>query len=208
MKKIIAVVFALALVLAGTTAASAQEDSKFSLAPSAGLSLPLGDFGDLFNLGFNAGIEADFNVAKDFYVFADVRGNFFSLDIEGFGLPDSAKVSGGTESIVAIFVGGKYVFPMPGNVKIYALGGAGLCALSTADITADYTLTYWWGTEHIHETYSFEGETDMGIMFGMGAVFGLRPNMNVFAEFRFVDIFTEGSATQYFPVMVGVSFKL
>jgi opacity protein-like surface antigen len=208
MKKIIAVVFALALVMAGSTAASAQDASKFSLAPGAGISLPLGDFGDLYNLGFNAGLEADYSVAKDFYLFADVRGNFFSLDITGFGLPKTAKVSGGAESIVTIFVGGKYVFPMPGSVKIYALGGAGLCALSTSDLKADYTVTYWWGTEHIQATYTFDSETDMGITFGMGALYNLKPNLNLFVEFRFVDIFTKGSATQFFPVVAGVSVRV
>jgi opacity protein-like surface antigen len=208
MRKSIGLLLALALWAGISGPAWAQGDSKFSLAPGAGIALPVGGFGDAYNMGLHVGAGVDVNLAKNFYLFGDLRYLFFSPDIAGWDFPSSAKISGGQSGIFSIFTGGKYLAPMSGKLKIYGLAGLGLCFLSTSDLTADYTIVTPWSTTTVHATFMFDSETAFGLLFGGGLVYELKPSLGLFAEIRFVNIFTESESTQILPLVVGAVIRL
>lgn len=209
MKKRSWAVFLPVFLLAISSVGWAQENSKFSLAPGAGVSLPLGNFADAYNLGFNLGATLNVNLAGNFYLFGDLRYSFFSPDTKGWGYPANATISGGQESIFSIFAGGKYLFPMQGKVKVYGLAGLGLCMVSTSDLTADYTIVTSWYKATVHEEISFNNSAaDFGLLFGGGLVYKLKPHLDLFGEIRFVNIFTEGESTQMMPIIIGVLIRL
>jgi opacity protein-like surface antigen len=187
----------------------AQDTSKFNLAVGTGIALPIGEFADVYNLGFHIGGTFDVKVAKNILLFGDLRYSSFSAGTEGWGFPSNATIKGGTFMPFSIFAGAKYIFlPPPSKINVYGCAGIGLCMLSTSDLTAHYIIHTTWYTADVTSTTQFKSETDFALLFGGGAVYQLSPKLGLFGEIRYVSIFSEGESTQFIPIILGVLIRL
>ena len=171
----------LALMLATTVAAtdaSAQGRASFML--GGGLTLPLGDFGDVAKLGWHGlgGVEfAIPNAPVGIRIDGMYGQNNGDEDVVG---PDAkAKLFGANADVV-------WNSKSPG-VKFYVLGGVGFYNVKFESPAGD------------DDESKFAVNGGAGLKFGAGAA-------RFFVEGRFVNVFTSGSSTNFIPVTVGVSF--
>ncbi len=191
MKKGLATVLTvLAVLVAGYLAVpqvQAQEAAKpMSFYLGGGLSVPTGDLGDGWKLGFHGLGRVGFNVAPKLDILAGIDYHTFSVDDQGV-----SGVSGGAISTIN-FVGDlKVNLGAPGmSTNPFVLGGVGLAIASISDLTIAGL-----------GTFSFDSESKMFVEVGGGVEFN-----KFFVQGRYVNIFTEGSSISYLPITVGVKF--
>ena len=166
-----------ALVLFAVAAMPAQAQVRFGVA--GGLLMPTGDYGTLDKMGFIGGVGASIPIGT-----APVRVRFEGTysQTSHDGIDGKTKILGGMASLV-------YSFSAGGSVTPYVLAGVG----------------YYNGKVTVPSLNFDASESKVG--FGGGA--GLRFPMgsaSLFAEARYINIATSGSATTFFPFLVGVSF--
>ncbi len=156
--------------------AGAQEASKLSFGVMGGLSLPMGDFGD--------GLESGYNITGSIYAplgeKLKLRGD---VGYESFG----AKV--GDNSFNVLSFTGNVILPLgtaasEGGIRPYVIGGAGAFRGSCDGC---------------------ESSTDLGINVGGGFEFRLS-GFTTFAEARFVNVFSEGDSSNWIPITFGIRF--
>ena len=79
--------------------------------------------------------------------------------------------------------------------KPFVLGGVGLATLSVSDL------------EGVGITIPFDiSETKLYFEFGGGVEFKMGPTMNLFLMGRYVNVTSEGEATAFIPISVGLKF--
>lgn len=169
---------ATALVVAVSSSADAQMASASRFGLNGGVSLPLGDFGDLAGLGFHVGghFQAALNDKLHF------RAN---LDFGRYGGDDDF----GVNSVTVIGGVANLVLPImtESALKPYLFGGLGYYNLAV-------------------DTDLGEGdESDLAFNVGAGYDFkwGTR---SMFTELRFLSILSEGDATNMIPIVIGIRF--
>lgn len=179
MKKTSYAVAVLAALLISATAGSAQSAKAVSIGISGGATIPVGDFGDAFTTGYNGTA---------------------SLMFKSFGSPIGLRVDGmynnlsfkDDNSIDAVILGANanLVYSLPGvGISPYLIGGAGVY-----NMKLDF-----------NDGADSESETKLGVNGGVGASIPLS-GFNAFIEARYHHVFTDGAATQFVPVTVGISF--
>lgn len=162
--------------LAGVGSVSAQ-GVRFGL--GGGLLMPMGDYNTADKPGFIFGAGVVFPVGTA-PVSVRVEGTFSQTSHDG--IDGNTRIIGGMASLV-------YAFTAGGSVTPYVLGGIG----------------YYNGKVTVPSINFDDSESKVG--FGGGA--GLRFPMgsaSLFAEARYINIATSGSATTFLPIIVGVSF--
>lgn len=185
MKKML---IAVGLVLAVAAAASAQTTTRsFAINVGAGLSLPIGDFGDVAGIGFHGDGALMWNVAPKINVGPAASYHFMDADFTG------ADGSWGV-----LLLGGdiQYLFSEPmgttdegTRIMPFLVGGLGIGVVSSPDF------------EFAGETFDGESSSDLFISLGAGA------NMQRwFGKIRWVSVMTEGSSSSFFPLTVGYRF--
>lgn len=176
MKKLIPGLAALALVFSAGTV-SAQ--SSVSLGIAAGAAIPVGDFADVYNTGYNGTVMLGLKPAlSPIGIRVDGMYNKFVGRDDVIGNPPDASIIGGTANLV-------YFLPGVG-IRPYLIGGVGYYGLKQ-DIE---------GVDRIGKA---------GVNGGIGAQFPLS-GFNTFLEARFHHVSTEGGSTQFIPVIFGLSF--
>jgi hypothetical protein len=176
MKKLSSGLAALALVF-GASALPAQ--SAVNIGIAAGAAIPVGDFADLYNTGYNGTVMLGIKPALS-PVGLRVDGmynKFVGRDDVSVDQPD-ASIIGGTANIV-------YYLPGVG-IRPYLIGGGGYYGLKLDVAGAERTGKF-------------------GVNGGVGAQFALS-GFNTFLEARFHHVDTEGGSTQFIPVIFGLSF--
>lgn len=157
-------------------AAPANAQIKWNI--GLGATMPQGDFGDAFKMGFHAMGAATFGLTgAPIGIRADAVYNINKCDIAGCGNITSNLLT----------VSGDAVYSFPGvGVKPYLLGGVtwGRASLGGSDAPS-----------------GLDAETDFGFNLGGGVDFGMG-GMMAFAEARY---FTVGDA-DFLPITVGVRF--
>jgi hypothetical protein len=112
--------FAIALVLVLGFVAGTANAQQNSISGQLCLGLPMGDFGDSYNMGF--GLQGSWlnNVSPNIFVGATLGYKYFSLDDGG-----NSNLSGGfgTIPLMGVF---RYNFETSGNVKPYIGGELGI----------------------------------------------------------------------------------
>ncbi len=173
----------LALVM-GVAPLSAQ---KVSFGVGGGLLAPLSDYKDSDNLGWQAGANVSFPVGPVAIRVDGYLGETSHKDVSGVKVTGASKPTGANADIV-------YTFKVEGDVKPYVLGGLGVCNLKVnaqpqgfPQLAIDTSVT----------KFSYNGGA--GIDFRLGSV-------GLFVEARYVSVSTEGSATQFVPVTLGLKF--
>ena len=196
-------------VVALMTAQAQTTGEKFRLDLTAGPALPTGDFADGYGIGFHVGATFNLPLKGGFVIFGEGRYQSFALDISEWGsYPGNVTSSGGTYGAFSLVAGGKYFFPMQSKIKIYGLAGLGLFMQSVGDLTVHYTISTAWYTASVTETWSFDSQTDIGVLFGLGMNYPMSPKLSLVGELRLVVIFTEGDSTMFIPLLVGVVIHL
>ena len=183
------VIGASALLIAATAHAQGTNPSgrPFKLGGQLGASVPMGDFGDLSNVGYHLGGLIEYKPAslplglrgeltyhrnglKD-DIFGDIDGNFSQIDFVGNALvPFGAATS---------------------TARPYVIGGLGLYRLK---MSAEFE-----GEE------GSDTETKLGLNFGAGLTFNLS-GFETFVETRFHSVFAEGSNMNFIPLSFGFKF--
>jgi len=173
-----AMALAAAAVALLTSTASAQSGRPVTLGISAGAAIPMGDFADAYNTGYNGTVSVGFNSL----------GSPVGLRVDGmynkFGGRDDVAIQTDARIIGA---NANLVYSLPGQgIRPYLIGGGGIYGLKT-------------------DVPNSEQITDFGINGGIGAAFPLS-GFNTFIEARLHHVFTENQATQFIPVTFGISF--
>ena len=173
-----AMALAAAAVALLTSTASAQSGRPVTLGISAGAAIPMGDFADAYNTGYNGTVSVGFNSL----------GSPVGLRVDGmynkFGGRDDVAIQTDARIIGA---NANLVYSLPGQgIRPYLIGGGGIYGLKT-------------------DVPNSEQITDFGINGGIGAAFPLS-GFNTFIEARLHHVFTENQAMQFIPVTFGISF--
>jgi opacity protein-like surface antigen len=168
-------------VLAAVSAAPAHAQGvKIGL--GGGVTMPLGDFGDVFKTGFNGQASLGFQPAS-LPVGIQIDGNYMSNKVDA-DLDVKSQIIGGSANAV-------YTFKTSETSKLhpYIIAGAGAYNLkATGDDAGDAGSV-----------------TKFGINGGAGFNF-MAGSVGAFVEGRFHDIMTEGSSTNLVNLNVGVRF--
>lgn len=178
---------ALAIVALMVVSASAQVPAKpFKIYLGGGLTMPSGNFGDAYKMGFHGNGKIGFVVSPKLDVMGSVAFHSFSIDDQGV-----SGIDGGTMTIIMIGGDARLTFPMPNSpVKPYALGGGGFGIAKVGEITVSGS-----------GTTPSDSESKPYLEFGGGVEIN-----KFFAEIKYVVLMTSGESLKYLPITVGVSF--
>lgn len=171
------VLAATALVAAVSTAADAQAASK-GLGVYGGIAMPMGDFGDAADLGFQIGGQYSMPLKN-------ALGLRINADWNRFGLPDDVD---GSWTLLGAMANVTYNIESGSGLKPYVLGGLGFYQYSL-DI----------GGTNVGD--------DSGVAFNVGGGFNfMMGGRNLFAEVRYVSISADGDPLSMLPVSIGIRF--
>ena len=178
MRRLVAGLLVTGLMSAAAVPASAQARGYVGL--GGGLSIPTGDFGDSFKMGWLGQLIAGITAPS----------GRFGGRIDGMYARHSLDdVDEGSTTMLG--ANGDLVFS-PGSadarVRPYLLGGVGFYNVKgeVGDV-------------------EFDGVTDFAYNFGAGIRFGGGGGrMSFFVEGRYISIQTEGSSTGFIPISVGI----
>lgn len=163
-----------ALVLSATSA-----QAQLNFGAGAGLTLPLGDFGDVAKLGWHGLATIGYTPLASQVGF---RGDFFygqnNFDEDAVGTSGKTKIAGGIASIT-------YTFSSAGSVKPYVIGGVGYFNMKA-------------------EADNGPSASDSKIGFGGGAGISFKAgsDANLFVEGRYINVDGDG----FIPVTLGIRF--
>lgn len=166
---------AAALVFAGASASVAQ--SKVAFGVGGGLLMPMGDYGDVDNMGFTFGGGASIGLGSA-PVRLRVEGSYGTSSHDGVG--GKTKILGGMVSVV-------YPFQTAGQIKPYVLAGLGY-------YNVDVSVTGFGSAD----------ESKLGFGGGAGVMFPMS-SVELFVEARFMSIATD-ERTTFLPIIAGVRF--
>lgn len=158
---------------------SAQAMKPVTLGVAAGAAIPIGDFADAYNTGYNGTIGLGLSsVGSPIGLrFEGMYNKFLGRNDIGVNQPD-ARVVAGTANLV---------YSLPGQgIRPYLIGGGGYYGLKVDRTNA-------------------ESVNKFGINGGIGAMFPLS-GFNTYLEARIHNVFTDVSSTRFIPVTVGILF--
>ncbi len=173
------------MTLAGVAPAMAQ-GAKFSL--GGGVTMPLGDFGDVASTGFHGLAAVGFQPAN-LPIGFQIDGMYQRFGVED--APDdfdgNTQVIQGTANIVYTFTTAEASTFHP-----YLIGGVGLY---NSKATGD----------DFEALVGDESSTDFGVNAGAGFDFQAG-SVGLFVEGRFHNVFSDGSDGTFIPITVGIRF--
>ncbi len=184
MKRLLILGVALTLVAVLAASASATErKGTFGVDLGGVATLPMGDFGDAFKLGWKAGVGVGYCVTNEIMVGA--TGAYSQNKID-----DTTGVGDAKFNILQFGAFGKYMFKMQNSrVAPYLKTGVGFYN-SKVSVSGG----------------SSASSTNMGLNGGLGVGFAVSPTASVFVEGAYHNIFTDVSSTNYMAVNAGLSF--
>jgi opacity protein-like surface antigen len=177
----------IAAVMGPATLPAQSTERSVSVGVSGGLSLPMGDLGDVANSGYNLTGHLFFKPAA----LPSVR---LRADVS-YDRWDYRNIvrSAGAEQTLGFVGNVVYDFPKASSsmLRPYVLGGLGLFRVRTS----------------ITRSGGAVGPVDsnLGLQAGGGLSFQLS-DFSTFAEARFVNVFGDGGSSRYVPITFGVRF--
>lgn len=172
-------VAAATLLLALAAPAANAQMSQPRFGATAGVALPLGDFGDVAGLGFHIGGHLSLPMAAQAALRFDVDyGRYAGEDNSGI---ENAQLLGGMANLV-------YRMQTQSELKPYVLGGLGY-----------YKTTF--------ENVLGGSGDESAIAFNVGIGYDFRMgNSNLFTELRYLSIQTDGNSVNTLPIVIGLRF--
>ncbi len=200
MKKLIALSLTALLLAAATTSAEAQvPKSPVSFYAGGLISLPQSEgFSDLYGNGFHffGGVGLKMLPVE---LVGKIEFNSFAAEDGGFGL----DITGGDNSLLLFGVDAKKAFGAPAvPLKPYVLGGLGIAMISVGDFETNNPLA----TSTVDLLNQTEDVSEFYYEFGAGVELATTPLFSFFAQARWVSIQTDGEATNYIPISLGIKF--
>jgi hypothetical protein len=185
-------VAAFAVVMMALSASMAVAASgEFVMGAQGGITVPTGDFGDVANSGFNAGVYGDYGIANNCTIGASAVYHGFSGSDEWI---DFLGVDDASFSLVQVTAHGRYWFPTGGQVMPFLTVGGGL---------------YNFGAKaELGDEEADDSESNGGIYGGFGLDFRASPMWTIGVEGTYHNVFTEDESTNVFGVSarIGMSF--
>jgi outer membrane protein W len=183
MKKLLVLGVTLALVAFLAAGLSATERKGMFGADLGGvLTMPMGDFGDAFKMGWRAGANVGYFVTDQIQVGA--TGAYSQNKVD-----DTTGVGDAKLNIWQFGAFGKYHFKMQNpTLAPYVRAGLGFYNGKTSVSGG-----------------SSASSTDLGINGGLGVAFAVSPTASVFVEGAYHNIFTDVSSTNYIAANAGLS---
>lgn len=170
------------LLISITTLSTAQ--SKFGAGINAGIALPNGDFGDVYNLGFGGGASLTYDLTQEWQLLASAgyyrfsfNDDFFNDFLKSIGVNETVDVEAPL-SLIPIMVGGRYFFSQ-GDFKPYATAIAGIHIMSVS--AEDVNIG-----GQAYEVNTTETQTKGAWGIGLGFLYKVAPKiyLNVDAKFN------------------------
>ena len=196
MRQLVSTVALVAAITLPATS-SAQDGRPVQFGVSAGLTMPMGDIGDLYSSGFNVAGHVWFLPAT--MPNLSFRGDvaFDRLSAKESELEGAVNRDG---SFTSIGVTGNVVFSFsqedPSSfIRPYLLAGIGM-------FNTKSSLTTSIGEAEVTQSVS---DTNFGFQAGGGINFNLS-GFQTFAEAKFVNVSAEGGSARWIPISFGVRF--
>jgi opacity protein-like surface antigen len=174
----------LSVAALSATTASAQSSKAVSIGISGGAAIPVGDLGDVYSTGYNGTLSLMF---RSF-------GSPIGLRVDGMynkmSPKDDAPVNFDVvDGVVITSANANLVYNLPGpGMTPYLIGGAGIYNLKL----------------DLEGSNDPDSQNKFGVNGGIGASFPLS-GFNAFIEARYHHVFSDNNATQFIPVVFGIS---
>jgi hypothetical protein len=198
-RTVLAAVACATALTARSAAAQLGGVNPFSFGVTGGASLPVGDFADAVNTGYNVGAFVGVRVPTSPVSFR-LEGGYERYELKGGTIDDedigpvsasgNVRIFSGVANVVLSFAGGG-----ASPVAPYLIGGVGLYNIGGS---------VRFSAGGVSQTES-GSETEFGLNGGLGVNLPLS-GIGAFGEVRFQTIFTEGGRTTMIPIKVGIRF--
>ncbi len=206
MKKVaLACLFVFALAAVGS--AQVQIQQPFSIYVSGAVSIPTAPsaFKDTYKAGIHGGAGVGYSVAPNFQIVGKVEYHSFGLDAAKTALSLSVPdLSGGTEKIMLFGADGRFSLGVPmAPVKPFLLGGVGMARISFSDFTTSDPLA-----QAVLDPLNAASTSATKVYYNVGGGVQLKsgPMWSLFAQIRYVSVATDGQASTFIPVSLGIKF--
>lgn len=184
----------------------AQGGISIKLSGGVGLPLKPTEIKDAYKMGFHGGAAVMFHLSKSVTIEGEADYTVFKIDddkllkemnVSGMNL----KFSGGDLSSLTIMGNLKlYLVPATNPLSLYVFGGGGLASVKFAEIEITIPGFYTDKTPSTTESKA-AAQAGAGIQIGAGS-------LTLFAEAKYVNVFTEDESFNYAPVRAGLIFNL
>jgi len=197
MKKVLMV---LAILLTFAVGASAQAPTPFSIYAGGALSLPTAP--DSFKEGFKTGYHGLLGLGFDLMPTLELVGKFeyhaFKVDFD----ESMSEYSGGTNKLMMFGADAKWNPSLPAlPISPYVLGGIGFANIKQSEFDGPPSMALSFMNEMVQED-----QTEFYWNLGGGMELATSPMLSLFAQVRWVQIQTEGEASSFVPVSIGLKF--
>lgn len=193
----------LAILIAFCAASvAAQVPSPFSLYAGGAISLPQSPdgFKDGFKTGYHGSLGVGYKVMPNLQMVGKVEYHTFRVNFDN--MPGMEEYSGGTNKMWMYGIDGRYQFSLPAApVSPYVLAGVGYANIKQSEFEGPASL----GLSVLNELVS-ESITKMYWNLGAGVNLSSGPGFSIFAQARYVSIATEGEASTFVPITLGLKF--
>jgi hypothetical protein len=194
---------ALIILIAFGVSASAQVPTPFSLYAGGAISLPQSPsaFKDGYKSGLSGMVGFGWKLMPNLQAVLKAELHSFKVDFAQQGLATSyPALTGGTNNMWMFGVDGRYSLGLPAApIKPFLIGGAGLASISQTDFAGDPLAT---SLNSVLPT----SQSKMYWNIGAGVELKGTPLMGLFAQVRYVSVATDGTASNFVPITLGLKF--
>lgn len=200
MRKVLMIAAAL-LVLPAL--ASAQAPTPFSIHVGGLVSLPNSpdQFADAYKTGFHGSVGLGYKLFPGLQAVGKVEYHRFELDHGADPWLATLEIDGGHNNMWMFGVDGRWAFNVPqAPFKPYALGGVGMARISVTEFEGAGLLA-----AGLNE-FQPEAQSELYFNVGGGLEFLTGPMWSLFGQVRYVSVQTEGEASTFIPITIGLKF--
>lgn len=184
--------FLFALVAMLLVGFSSTSFAQIKVGATAGLALPMGDFGDGWKMGFGGGVEGKYFLSDNLALGASLGYYAFSAKDVDIDLK-SEDASDPSFSVMPILATVDYFFANEG-FKPFVGAGVGLFSMKSKVYVPFFG--------DVEATSS-----ELGVAPTVGFLYGISDKLDFNLNAKYNMIFTEGSSTTYLGVNAGVLFS-
>lgn len=195
--------FVLLALIAMSSLSAAQVPNPISLHVGGAISIPSSPqaFADAYKTGFHGWGGIGYKFMPNFQAIGKIEYHRFALDIDSDPLLADQGVTGGHNNMFMYGADGRFTFNLPqAPIKPFVLGGLGFARMSMSDLEGSSSLVASFND------YKPEAQTEMYYNIGAGIEMKAGPMWNLFLQVRYVSVATEGEASSFIPISLGIKF--